>query len=140
MRRLLLVALLLAPALAQAQAPEAVVGRWLALHVRGDAEASRDLDHGRLEQVLVIHPTGRAFLRGIDRVEAEGRPIRLGGQVSRAGRTTVLRLDERPGAAVLQREGLRLVVIDPQGRETVYVRHSPDDARHAGGTFGRDGL
>lgn len=119
---LLLVALVALPAAAQAVDGVPVTGRWLALSVRGDAEASADLARGRLEKVLVVHPGGRVLLRGTDRERGEGRSPQFTGRL--AGR--FLRLDGLPGTARLHAEGRRLVLTDPRGAQTVFLRYPED--------------
>lgn len=100
-----------------------VVGRWLALSVRGDDAATADLTFGRLEKVLVVHPGGRVLLRGTDRVLGEGRSPQFSGRLH--GRR--LRFDDLPGTAMLHADGQRLRLTDPRGVETVFLRLPPDD-------------
>ncbi len=110
------------PTLAQPADGVALTGRWLALEVRGDRAATDDLASGRLEKVLVVHPGGRALLRGRDHAQDAGRPAQFTGRVDGGA----LVLDGLPGAARLRAEGRRLVVTDPRGVETVYLRWPPD--------------
>ena len=98
-------------------APGQHVGRWIAVDVVGDAEASRDLAQGALEKVLVVNPGGHVTLRGVDH-RRSADPVAFTGTL--VGR--VLTFAELPGAAILAREGTRLVLIDPSGRQTRFVR------------------
>lgn len=125
MRAALLLSLLVvaAPASGQTAGGLPLVGRWLAVEVRGDAAATADLADGRLEKVLVVHPGGRAMLRGTDHAQDAGRPQQFTGRVD----GSALRLDGLPGVARLRAEGRRLVMADPRGVETVYLRWPPDE-------------
>ena len=96
---------------------ELPLGRWIAVDVVGDAEASRDLARGTLEKVLVVNPGGHVILRGVDRAESAD-PVSFTGTL--VGR--IVRFAELPGAATLVREGTRLVLTDPAGRRTRFVR------------------
>ena len=125
MRAALLLSLLAAaPASAQAVDGLPLSGRWLAFEVLGDENATDDLARGRLEKVLVVHPGGRALLRGTDHAQDAGRPQQYIGHVADGA----LRLDDLPGEARLRAEGRRLVMVDPRGVETVYLRWPLDAA------------
>jgi hypothetical protein len=100
-----------------APAADLPVGRWVAVDVVGDAEASRDLARGTLEKVLVVNPGGHVILRGVDRARSAD-PVSFTGTL--VGR--IVRFAELPGAATLVREGTRLVLTDPSGRRTRFVR------------------
>ena len=106
-----------APGPAGTSAPDQHVGRWIAVDVVGDAEASRDLAQGALEKILVVNPGGHVILRGVDH-RRSADPVAFAGTL--VGR--VLTFAELPGAAILAREGTRLVLIDPSGRQTRFVR------------------
>lgn len=127
--RVVLLALLAAASPASAQSADGLplVGRWLALEVRGDSAATADLARGRLEMILVVHPGGRALLRGRDHAQDAGRPAQFIGRVDGGS----LRLDDLPGEARLRAEGRRLVVTDPRGTETVYLRWPLDETDRA---------
>ena len=104
-----------APALSGTDAvAEAAVGRWLAVEVRGDRDATRDLRRGTLAKVLVVNPGGHVILRGVD----GGAEAAFSGTLR--GRIVTFR--DLPGAALLSLEGTRLVFSDPSGRTTEYVR------------------
>jgi len=125
--RVVLLALLAAaaavPSSAQSAGDLPLTGRWLAFEVRGDSAATADLARGRLEKVLVVHPGGRALLRGRDHAQDAGRPKQFIGRVEDGA----LVLDDLPGEARLHVEGRRLVVTDPRGTETVYLRWPLDE-------------
>lgn len=112
------------PAVAVAQSVDGVpvVGRWLALRVVGDEAATADLTFGRLDKVLVVQPGGAVTLRGTDRVMGQGRDAQFTGRLTGSR----LRFADLPGTATLRVEGHRLVVRDPRGVETVYLR-APSD-------------
>ena len=121
MRRLALLfalALLGLPVATQAQGSPSLVGRWLALDVVGDAEASRDLQSGALEKVLVVNPGGHVILRGMDRVRGQGAASSFSGRL--VGETVAFR--DLPGTARLAFDGRRLVLTDPTGRQTRFIR------------------
>lgn len=109
-------------AAAQAVDGVPVVGRWLALAVVGDAAATADLTFGRLEKVLVVQPGGMVTLRGTDRVLGQGRDAQFTGRLTGAR----LRFADLPGTATLRVDGRRLVVTDPRGVETLYLRLPAD--------------
>lgn len=94
-----------------------VVGRWLALEVEGDARATRDLTDETLVKVLVVNPGGHAILRGVDR-RAGAAPEAFTGDI--AGGSLVF--DGLPGTARLELDGRRLVLTDPLGRRTRFLR------------------
>ena len=94
-----------------------VVGRWQAVEVIGDREATFDLQDGRLSKVLVVNPTGRATLRGLDRDEGGSMPATFPGRIE-GDRLRLLDLD---GTARLALVGGRLHVNDPSGATTVYA-------------------
>ena len=100
-----------------AEIGEAAVGRWLAVEVVGDAASTRDLQRGALEKVIVVNPGGHVLLRGVD--HAAG-----GGAVSYFGRLAgrVLTFADLPGAALLSLDGTRLMMTDPTGRVTAFVK------------------
>lgn len=95
-----------------------VVGRWHAVAVVGDAEATADLQRGRLTTVLVVNPTGHVILRGTDRREGRGAPAAFSGYLVE----NALRLTDLPGEARVEMVGLRLHLIDPRGRRTEFRR------------------
>lgn len=94
------------------------VGRWIAVEVRGDAEASEDLRRGRLEKVLVVNPGGHVILRGVDRVRGGGAASSFSGHLSGDAVTFA----DLPGVARLALDGRRLVMTDPAGRQTHFIR------------------
>jgi hypothetical protein len=126
-RPLALVLALALPAAAHAQAGDvslagqSVVGRWLALDVVGDAEATRDLASGALEKTLVVNPGGQVILRGVDRVRGRGAAASFSGRLF--GETVAFR--DLPGTARLAFDGRRLVLTDPAGRQTRFIRSRP---------------
>ena len=93
------------------------VGRWIAVDVVDDADQTADLRRGVLEKTLVINPGGHVILRGVDRAPGGGTAAFTGRLIGR-----VVTFAELPGAAYLAREGTRLVLIDPTGRRTRFVR------------------
>lgn len=95
-----------------------VVGRWRAVEVADDPQATRDLRDGTLEIVLVVNPTGHAILRGADRRDGGGTPAAYSGRLD--GDRLALR--GLPGAAHVAVWGRHLVLDDPRGRRTVFVR------------------
>ena len=111
------------PARTAARAPARVpvdtakVGRWIAVDVLGDDAQTRDIRTGVLEKTLVINPGGHVILRGVDRAPGGGTASYTGTLVGR-----VLTFAELPGAAILAHEGTRLILIDPSGRQTRFVR------------------
>ena len=98
-----------------------VVGRWLALEVEGDARASRDLADETLVKILTLNPGRRAILRGVDR-RAGSAPEVFVGEVVPDGTRARLALDGLRGDARLELAGRRLVLTDPRGRRTVFLR------------------
>ena len=98
-----------------------VVGRWLALEVEGDRRATRDLETETLTKILVLNPGGRAILRGVDR-RAGVAPEVFVGDVVQTRRGAALALDGLRGAAALDLRGRRLVLTDPRGQRTVFLR------------------
>jgi len=125
--RLALLLLLVLPAAAHAQTGDvalsgrSVVGRWLALDVVGDAEATRDLETGALVKTLVVNPGGHVILRGVDRARGRGAAAAFSGRL--VGETVAFR--DLPGTARLAFDGRRLVLTDPAGRRTTFVRLLP---------------
>ena len=99
-------------------AADRLVGRWMAVDVVGDAEATRDLRRGTLEKTLVVNPGGHILLRGVDRVRGRGAGESFSGRLV----GEALRFDGLPGAARLTAEGTRLLLRDPTGRVTRFVR------------------
>ena len=99
-----------------------VVGRWLALRVEGDRRATRDLADETLVKVLVINPGGFATLRGIDRRAGAAPEVFVGDVIRTRGSAAALAFDGLDGAAGLALEGRRLVLTDPLGRRTVFLR------------------
>jgi len=95
-----------------------LAGTWSAIEIEGDARATRDLARGVLEQTLIVRPGGNAILTGHDRREGSGTPVTLGGQIE----GDLLTFAGLSGAARLSMRGRRLVVRDPRGRTTVFVR------------------
>ena len=102
---------------AQSVIARTAVGRWIAVDVVGDAAATRDLERGTLEKVLVVNPGGHVILRGTDRAQSAD-PVSFSGTL--AGR--VLTFADLPGAAILALDGTRLVLVDPSGRQTRFIR------------------
>lgn len=94
-----------------------IVGRWEAVRVEGDPQATDDLRRGLLAKVLIVNPTGRATLRGRDARQSGGQPVSFIGRVD----GSALRLADLPGAASLWLQGDRLHVLDPGGTTTVYA-------------------
>ena len=99
-------------------AADRLVGRWIAVDVVGDAEATRDLRRGTLEKTLVVNPGGHVLLRGVDRVRGRGAAESFSGRLV----GEALRFDRLPGAASLTVAGTRLLLTDPTGRVTRFVR------------------
>ena len=112
------------PVAAHAQAGDvavsgrSVVGRWLALDVVGDAEATRDLASGALVKTLVVNPGGHVILRGVDRARGHGAAAAFSGRLF--GDAVAFR--DLPGTARLAFDGRRLVLTDPAGRQTRFIR------------------
>ena len=102
---------------AQDALARAAVGRWIAVDVVGDAAATRDLERGTLEKVLVVNPGGHVILRGTDRAQSAD-PVSFSGTL--AGR--VLTFADLPGAAILVLDGTRLILVDPSGQQTRFIR------------------
>lgn len=94
-----------------------LLGAWYAVEVVGDRRATRDLEDGTLEKTLLINPNGRAILTGVDRREGSGDAT-FSGQID-GNRITFVGMD---GAGTLSMSGRRLLLRDPNGRSTVYVR------------------
>lgn len=121
--RLALFLLLAATASAQAGRDvvvdgRSIVGRWTAVEVLGDWDATVDVRRGALTTVLTVAPTGQVWLHGTDWERAPGQTQVFEGRI----RGDRLRLDGRPGEAELQLLGPRLHLVDPTGRETVFER------------------
>ena len=95
-----------------------VVGRWEAVEVVGDAVATADLRRGALTTTLVVNPTGHVILRGTDRREGRGAPSAFSGRIE-GGRVQLRGL---AGTAELALLGSQLHLVDPRGRQTVFVR------------------
>ncbi|MEM1054923.1 MAG: hypothetical protein AAGI52_05310 [Bacteroidota bacterium] len=93
-----------------------IVGRWEAVSVVDDPDATEDLQTGILAKTLIINPTGQAILRGWDQREAGGQEASFSGQITGAS----LRIGELPGAATLYLSDDHLLVTDPSGTTTVY--------------------
>ncbi len=93
------------------------VGRWIAVDVLGDDAQTRDIRTGVLEKTLVVNPGGHVILRGVDRAPGGGTASYTGTLVGR-----VLTFADLPGAAILAHEGTRLILIDPSGRQTRFIR------------------
>ncbi len=106
-----------APVLTTPATAETSVGRWIAVDVVGDDEQTRDIRTGVLEKTLVVNPGGHVILRGVDRAAGGGTASFSGTLVGR-----VLTFAELPGAAILAHEGTRLLLIDPSGRQTRFIR------------------
>lgn len=122
--RLALLLALVLPAAARAQTGDvalggrSVVGRWVAFDVVGDAEATRDLQSGALQKTLAVNPGGHVILRGIDRIRGRGAAASFSGRLF--GETIAFR--DLAGTARLAFDGRRLVLTDPAGRQTRFVR------------------
>ena len=95
-----------------------VVGRWEAVEVVGDAVATADIQRGALTTTLVVNPTGHVILRGTDRREGRGAPSAFSGRIEGAR----VHLRGLAGEAEVALLGLRLHLVDPRGRRTVFVR------------------
>ena len=95
-----------------------IVGRWHAVEVVGDADATADLRRGVLSTTLVVNPTGHVILRGPDRREGRGAPSAFSGRIE----DDRLRLGDLPGEAEVAVVGRRLHLVDPRGRRTVFER------------------
>ena len=93
------------------------IGRWIAVDVLGDEAQTRDIRTGVLEKTLVVNPGGHVILRGVDRAPGGGTASYSGTLVGR-----VLTFADLPGAAILAHEGTRLILIDPSGRQTRFIR------------------
>lgn len=106
-----------APVSAAVPIDTAKVGRWIAVDVLGDDAQTRDIRTGVLEKTLVVNPGGHVILRGVDRAPGGGTASYTGTLVGR-----VLTFAELPGAAILAHEGTRLILIDPSGRQTRFIR------------------
>jgi hypothetical protein len=94
------------------------VGTWSAIEIDGDADATRDLGRGIMEQTLIVRRRGAAILTGHDRRDGSGEPVTFGGTV----RGDLLMFEGLSGAARLTMRGRRLLVHDPRGRTTVFAR------------------
>ena len=94
-----------------------LVGAWYAVERVGDVQATRDYEDGTLETTLLVEPNGRAVLTGIDRREGDGAVTFL-GQIT----TNRLSFEGMDGAGTLFMNGRRLVLRDPSGRRTVFLR------------------
>ncbi|MDX1438921.1 MAG: hypothetical protein R3284_03360 [Rubricoccaceae bacterium] len=94
-----------------------VLGAWNALEIIGDEQATADLNSGIMKMTLLIQPNGRATLTGIDNREGTGN-VRFNGRIS----GNQLALDGLEGSATLFMSGRRLILRDPRGRSTVYIR------------------
>jgi hypothetical protein len=94
-----------------------VLGAWRAVEVVGDAQATRDLQNGTMEQTLLVGSNGRATLTGVDRREGGG-PVSFSGRIT-GSRVTFAGME---GAGTLVMSGHQLVLRDPGGRSTVFVR------------------
>ncbi len=98
-------------------AAESSIGRWIAVDVVGDDAQTRDIRVGVLEKMLVVNPGGHVILRGVDRAPGGGTASFSGMLVGR-----VLTLEGIPSAAILAHEGTRLLLTDPAGRQTRFIR------------------
>jgi hypothetical protein len=96
-----------------------VLGAWTAVEVVGDAQATRDLEDGTMEQTLLVGSNGRVTLTGVDRREGSG-PVSFSGRVTGSR----VQFTGMEGAGVLLMSGRRLILRDPGGRSTVFVRAS----------------
>ena len=94
-----------------------ILGAWHAVEVIGNAQATRDLEEGRMEQTLIVSSNGRAVLTGVDRREGEG-PVAFNGRIT-GSRVQFAGME---GSGTLIMSGRRLVLSDPTGRRTVFVR------------------
>lgn len=95
-----------------------ILGAWHALEVVGDETATRDLQDGTMKMSLLVHPNGRVALAGIDNREGSGRNVRFDGRID----GNQLELEGLDGNATLFMSGRRLILRDPRGRSTVYIR------------------
>ena len=94
-----------------------ILGGWYAVEVLDDPAATRDLEAGTLEMTLLVGPNGRATLTGHDRREGEG-PVTFSGRIT----DNKIAFEGMEGAGTLLLNGRRLILRDPRGRSTAYVR------------------
>ena len=94
-----------------------ILGAWHAVEVVGNATATRDLAEGVMEQTLIVRSNGRATLTGVDH-RAGGDPVAFSGRVT----GNRIQFAEMEGAGTLIMSGRRLLLRDPNGRSTVFVR------------------
>ena len=94
-----------------------ILGAWNAVEVVGNATATRDLAEGVMEQTLIVRSNGRATLTGVDRREG-GEPVAFSGRVT----GNRIQFSGMEGAGTLIMSGRRLLLRDPNGRSTVFVR------------------
>ena len=94
-----------------------ILGAWQAVEVIGSTRDTRALESGTAALMLIIAPNGRATLTGKSDRE---------GSFTRSGRITenYLALTGIEGRALLLLNGPRLVVREPDGRSTAFVRAS----------------
>ena len=97
---------------------QSIVGRWWAVEVVGDDEATDDLRRGTLTTALVVNPTGHVILRGSDRRQGGGAASAFSGRIN----GDRVRFKDLPGEAEVEWLGGRLHFVDPRGRRTVFVR------------------
>jgi hypothetical protein len=95
-----------------------VLGAWTAVEVVGDAQATRDLSDGTLEQTLIVSSNGRAVLTGVDHRAGSG-PVTFNGRIT-GSRIAFTGME---GAGTLLMSGRRLLLRDPSGRSTVFERN-----------------
>ena len=94
-----------------------ILGAWYAVEVIGDSDMSNDLRTGTLEMTLIVGPNGRATMTGTDRREGSG-PVTFSGRIT----DNRILFDGMDGAGTLLMNGRRLVLRDPRGRSTAYIR------------------
>ncbi|NNF58402.1 MAG: hypothetical protein HKN04_09180 [Rhodothermaceae bacterium] len=94
-----------------------ILGAWYAVEVIGDSDMSEDLRAGTLEMTLIVGPNGRATLTGNDRREGSG-PVTFSGRIT----DNRIVFEGMDGAGTLLMNGRRLVLRDPRGRSTAYIR------------------
>ncbi|NNF58403.1 MAG: hypothetical protein HKN04_09185 [Rhodothermaceae bacterium] len=94
-----------------------ILGAWRAVEVIGRRQDTRALETGATELMLIVAPNGRATLTGKSSSQ---------DSFTRSGRITenYLTFAGIEGAALLLLNGPRLVVREPDGRSTAFVRAS----------------
>ena len=94
-----------------------ILGAWQAVEVIGNTRDTRALESGAAALTLIVAPNGRATLTGKSRSQ---------DSFTRSGRITdnYLTVAGIEGRALLLLNGPRLIVREPDGRSTAFVRAS----------------